>query len=109
MQAVTKVNLEKASKVAMLGPTLLPDGEGRRAMTEQPTREAIASSRGSGDGMHPRPTRQRERPAAVAGRGRQQQKEKSWKLADAGVGGAHSTWEAGQRRWREGALVLARF
>ena len=57
MQAVTRVNVEQASKRVMWEPTRLNYGEGRCWLEEVPhgqSEEANRSHRGSDDGMHER-------------------------------------------------------
>ena len=53
MQAVTRVNVEQASKRAMWKPTRLRNGEGRSPWINRAT-EAHGFHRGSDDGMHER-------------------------------------------------------
>src|ERR1700691_1256119 len=89
----------------MWEPTQLRDGEGRRhGFLGERQYPCLWSHRGNGDGMsaqgdrtqHGKPQRwMRDPTGCPRGTGR----------AVWGVGEVHSTVEAGQRRWREGASV----
>jgi hypothetical protein len=69
-RAVTRVNVEQASKRVMWKPTRLNNGEGRRREEEQGESQSdkpLRFHRGSDDGTRIRnPTQPREAPAAAA-------------------------------------------
>ena len=52
MQAVTRVNVEQASKRVTWKPTRLSYGEGRRQLEDTSDKESSRSHRGIGDGTH---------------------------------------------------------
>ena len=54
IQAVTRVNVEQASKRAMREPTRLKYGEGRRCWGRESDRRTQRNRRGSDDGMYAR-------------------------------------------------------
>jgi len=95
VRAATRVKPEQASKAKMRALSRHQNGEGRWGRSEQPTGEDQPARRGTGRGTQASIGAQHGRPAAVCEQGK----------AAAGVGGAHSTGEAGESRWREGALV----
>src|SRR5262245_13098608 len=77
---------------------------GKAAMASEAIDGTRSSRRGIGNGALGRTDTEHERPAAA-----EASTSTRPGLAAAGVGGAHSTVEAGESRRREGALVLERF
>jgi hypothetical protein len=105
-QAVTRVNLEQASKVQMWKPTRPIFGEGRSGTGKKPIYAPVSVHRGNEDGMSGKRFMQRGRPVSEVG----------WRLTTAlrvlvwtGVGEGHSTREVLETGWREGPLLLICF
>jgi hypothetical protein len=73
---------------------------------EESTDAAIAVHRGSGNGTWGRFS---EATWEVPPREELRSSTSPWVAARRGVGEAHSTDEAGESRWREGASLLVRF
>ena len=87
-------------------PTRPGRGEGCQAGGLKPTHSRLPSAGESGDGMPGKTLAQHGRPRLVD---RSLIQRPFWGSARLGVGGAHSTCEALETGWREGALVLLCF
>ena len=104
VRAATQVKPAQASKVVMRAPSLLSLDEGRRGQPDN--RHATVVLLAGVWGAARTHTRELATRETCGNRSRATPLREA---SSAGVGGAHTTDEAGERRWRKGALVRGAF